>query len=85
MTRNDIKVIHCYNGEGDAIVGNLECEGIRLMARLEGIILDPVQAGRAFSALVNQIRKGVFKLGEPVLLWHTGGTPALFACAKEFC
>ena len=81
--RQDIKVAYGYMGEGYGVVGDLEREAIRLMARCEGIILDPVYAGRAFGALVDLIRKGAFKRGETVLFWHTGGTPALFAYAKE--
>ena len=83
LTKNDIKVVYGYMGEGYGMVGNLEREAIRLMARCEGIILDPVYAGRAFGALVDLIRKGTFKRGETVLFWHTGGSPALFAYAKE--
>lgn len=83
LTKDDIKVIYGYMGEGYGIVGNLEREAIRLMARHEGILLDPVYAGRAFGALVDSIRKEVFKRGETVLFWHTGGAPALFAYAKE--
>ena len=81
--KQHIKVIYGYTGEGYGIVSNLEREAIRLMARSEGIILDPVYTGRAFGALVALIRKGVFKRGETVLFWHTGGAPALFAYAKE--
>ena len=65
------------------LVGDLEREAIRLMARFEGIVLDPVYAGRAFGAFVDLIRKGVFKRDETVLFWHTGGAPALFAYANE--
>ena len=65
------------------MVGDLERDAIRLLARSEGIVLDPVYAGRAFGALVDLIRKGIFKKDETVLFWHTGGTPALFAYAKE--
>jgi D-cysteine desulfhydrase len=83
VTRGDVKVIYGYMGEGYGIVGDLEREAIRLMARHEGILLDPVYAGRAFGALVDSIRKGVFKRGETILFWHTGGAPALFAYAKE--
>jgi D-cysteine desulfhydrase family pyridoxal phosphate-dependent enzyme len=81
--REEIRVVYGYKGEGYGVVGDLERESIRLMARCEGIILDPVYAGRAFGALVDLIRKGVFKRGETVLFWHTGGAPALFAYAKE--
>ena len=42
LARQDIKVIYGYTGEGYGIVSNLEREAIRLMARCEGIILDPL-------------------------------------------
>lgn len=83
VTRDDVKVVYGYKGEGYGVVGDLERDAIRLMARSEGIVLDPVYAGRAFGALVDLIRKKVFKLGETILFWHTGGAPALFAYAKE--
>jgi D-cysteine desulfhydrase len=78
LTRDDVKVVYGYKGEGYGVVGELEREAIKTMARCEGIILDPVYAGRAFGALVDLIRKGVF-----ILFWHTGGAPALFAYAAE--
>ena len=83
LTKQDIKVVYGYTGEGYGVVSNLEREAIRLMARSEGIILDPVYTGRAFGALTDLIRKGVFKRDETVLFWHTGGAPGLFAYAKE--
>jgi D-cysteine desulfhydrase len=83
LNQNDFLVIYGYVGGGYGVVGDLEREAIRMMARLEGIILDPVYAGRAFGSLVDQIRKGVFKRDETVLFWHTGGAPALFACAGD--
>ena len=70
-------------GARSGVVGDLEREAIRLMARCEGIILDPVYAGRAFGALMDLIRKKVFCRSEVVLFWHTGGTPALFAYADK--
>jgi D-cysteine desulfhydrase len=83
LTKDDVKVVYGYMGEGYGVVGNLEREAIRLMARTEGILLDPVYAGRAFGALVDLIRKGAFRKDETVLFWHTGGAPALFAYAAE--
>jgi L-cysteate sulfo-lyase len=53
------------------------------MARLEGIILDPVYTGRGFGALVDQVRKEVLEQNETVMFWHTGGAPALFAYAGD--
>lgn len=52
---------------------------IGLLARTEGIFLDPVYSGKAFAALLDWIRQGRFPLHETVVFWHTGGTPALFA------
>jgi D-cysteine desulfhydrase len=83
FTQHDVKVVYGYIGEGYGVVGDLEREAIRLMARTEGILLDPVYAGRAFGALVDLIRKGTFRSNETVLFWHTGGAPALFAYARE--
>jgi len=84
VTRADIKVVYGYKGEGYGVVGDLEREAIRLLARTEGIVLDPVYAGRAFGALMDLVRKGMFRKDETVLFWHTGGAPALFAYAQEF-
>lgn len=83
VTKDDVKVVYGYKGQGYGIVGDLEREAIRLMARREGIVLDPFYAGRAFGALVDLIRKETFKRGESVLFWHTGGAPALFAYAAD--
>lgn len=76
-------VVYGYKGEGYGVVGALERDAIRLLARTEGIVLDPVYAGRAFGALLDLIRQGVFPREETVLCWHTGGAPALFAYARE--
>src|SRR5438445_3389315 len=83
LAQTDIKVVYGYMGQGYGVVGELEREAIRLMARSEGIVLDTVYTGRAFGTLLDLIRKGVFKSGETVLFWHTGGAPALFAYAQE--
>lgn len=68
-----------YLGGGYGVMGAGEKEAIRLFARAEGILLDPVYTGRAAAGLIDLIRKGFFQPGESVLFWHTGGAPALFA------
>jgi len=75
----DIMVIADYLGGGYGVLGAPEIEAIRLFARLEGLLLDPVYTGRAAAGLIDLIRKGYFKQEETVLFWHTGGTPALFS------
>jgi D-cysteine desulfhydrase len=56
-----------------------EREAIRLFATFEGLLLDPVYAGRAAAGMIDLIRKGFFKNDETLLFLHTGGQPALFA------
>ena len=68
-----------YLGEGYAVMGEPEIEAIRLFARFQGLVVDPVYTGRAAAGLIDLIRQGYFKREEKVLFWHTGGTPALFA------
>jgi D-cysteine desulfhydrase family pyridoxal phosphate-dependent enzyme len=68
-----------YTGEGYGIMTDLDREAIRLFARTEGVLLDPVYTGRAGAGLVDLIRRGFFKADQRVLFWHTGGTPSLFA------
>jgi len=60
-------------------MGEAEAEALRLFARYEGILLDPVYTGRAAAGMIDLIRKGFFSRQETVLFWHTGGVPALFA------
>lgn len=72
-----------YLGAGYGVVGDPEREAIRLLARYEGILVDPVYTGRALGGLIDMIRRKEFKPGDTVLFWHTGGTPALFEYAHE--
>ncbi len=72
-----------FLGAGYGVLGDREREAIRLAARLEGILVDPVYTGRALGGLVEMIRGGAFRTGETVLFWHTGGAPAVFAYGRE--
>ncbi len=68
---------YCKAGYG--VLTEAESEAVRMFARYEGLLLDPVYTGRAAAGLIDLIRKGFFKKDETVLFWHTGGQPALFA------
>jgi D-cysteine desulfhydrase family pyridoxal phosphate-dependent enzyme len=70
-----------YLGAGYAVMGEPEREAIALVARHEGILLDPVYTGRAMAGLIDLIRRGEFGPRETLVFWHTGGAPALFAYA----
>jgi D-cysteine desulfhydrase family pyridoxal phosphate-dependent enzyme len=61
-----------------------ECrEALTLVAKTEGIILDPVYTGKAMAGLIDHIRRGRIGKNERVIFLHTGGTPALFAYAED--
>ncbi|MCK6585409.1 MAG: D-cysteine desulfhydrase family protein [Anaerolineales bacterium] len=68
---------YCKAGYG--VLTDAEREAVRLFAKYEGLLLDPVYTGRAAAGMIDLIRKGFFKKDETVLFWHTGGQPALFA------
>ena len=54
-------------------------EAIRLAARDEALLLDPVYTGRAMAGLIARVRRGVISAGSTVVFLHSGGTPGLFA------
>ncbi len=57
-----------------------ECAvALELLARREGIFVDPVYSGKALAALIDWVRQGRFAPTDTVVFWHTGGVPALFA------
>ena len=56
-------------------------DAIRLLARTEGLIADPVYEGRAIRGLIDLVRAGRFTPDQQVLLMHLGGTPAVHAWA----
>ncbi|MGG1659216.1 D-cysteine desulfhydrase [Brevibacillus sp. NRS-1366] len=68
-----------YVGPGYSLETNEMIESVQLLARTEGILLDPVYTGKVMAGLVDHVRKGYFKNTDNVLFIHTGGSPALFA------
>jgi L-cysteate sulfo-lyase len=67
-----------YVGEGYGIPAASTLEAIRMLAELEGILLDPVYSGKGMAGLIDHVRQGKFKKGQRVLFLHTGGSAALF-------
>lgn len=59
-------------------------EAVELLARTEGILLDPVYTGKAMAGLLSLVRKEVIAPGATVVFWHTGGGPGLFAYPEVF-
>jgi D-cysteine desulfhydrase family pyridoxal phosphate-dependent enzyme len=82
--KDDLVVFDQYRHEGYGIPNQSTIETIRLLAREEGILLDPVYTGRALNGLLDLVKKGYFKPGQNVVFLHTGGMPAIFAYREEF-
>ena len=59
-------------------------EAIRLCARLEGVLTDPVYEGKSMAALIDLVSEGRIEPGSRVLYAHLGGQPALNAYAGVF-
>lgn len=77
----DVIEVSCdgsYVGPGYGVETPEMSEAVRLLARTEGIFLDPVYTGKAMAGLVDYAKTGKLAGAGPVLFLHTGGTPALF-------
>jgi L-cysteate sulfo-lyase len=75
----DIDVDDGFVGEGYGVPTDASTEALTLVARHEGIVLDPVYTAKAMAGLIDRIRRGGFSAGDTVLFWHTGGQAGLFA------
>ena len=71
-------------GAGYGVPSREGLEAIGLVARTEGVMLEPVYTGKAMAGLLALIRSGRFRREENVVFIHTGGAPALYAYADEF-
>lgn len=79
----DIDITFDYIGPGYGLVSEESLEAIALLARTEGILLDPTYSGKAMAGLIDDIRQKRLSPDRPVVFIHTGGTPALFAYNNE--
>jgi 1-aminocyclopropane-1-carboxylate deaminase len=59
-------------------------QAIRLVARLEGMLTDPVYEGKSMQGMIDLVQKGFFPKGSKVLYAHLGGAPALNGYAYAF-
>jgi 1-aminocyclopropane-1-carboxylate deaminase/D-cysteine desulfhydrase-like pyridoxal-dependent ACC family enzyme len=58
-------------------------EAMRLAARLEGLLLDPIYTAKAVAGLIDHARRGLLGAEHTVVFVHTGGLPAMFAFKDE--
>ena len=83
VTARDIESYAEFVGPGYGVVTDASREALKLVARTEGILLDPCYTGKAMSGLIAHIRRGWWSADHTIVFIHTGGTPALFAYSDE--
>ena len=78
--------VHCVGGYWQpkySVPNARMVEAVQMLARTEGIPLDPVYTGKIMAGLIGLAREGAFKPDENVLFLHTGGLPSLHAYERE--
>ncbi|MDO5415074.1 MAG: D-cysteine desulfhydrase family protein [Bacillota bacterium] len=68
-----------YYAPGYEIPNDATTKAIKLLAKKEGILVDPVYSGKAFSALLDHVKTGKIEQGSKVVFVHTGGATVFFA------
>ena len=78
VLREDV-VANCdYVGEGYGIPTQGMNDAVLMLARLEGLLIDPVYSGKGMAGLIDLVEKGFFADANNVLFVHTGGSAGLF-------
>lgn len=78
-------VANCdYVGAGYGLPTDSMIEAVRMLAELEGILLDPVYSGKGMAGLIDLVRKGHFADCQNIVFLHTGGSVALFGYPETF-
>lgn len=84
LTNDEIVLLDEWHAGKYGIPDRKTLDAIRLCARLEGILTDPVYEGKSMAAMIDLIRSGRIEAGSRVLYAHLGGQPALNAYAGAF-
>lgn len=84
LSREAVTCFDEYVGPGYALPTPEMVEAVQLLAKTEGILLDPVYTGKAVAGLIDLIRKGTFNKEDNILFVHSGGSPALYANTSLF-
>ena len=81
IPRDAVTCFGDYVGPGYSLPTPEMAEAVKLIARTEGILLDPVYTGKTMAGLIDLVRQGYFKKESTILFVHTGGSPALYVYA----
>ncbi|WP_192384147.1 1-aminocyclopropane-1-carboxylate deaminase [Mesorhizobium silamurunense] len=77
LVEDDVVLLEDYAHPHYGIPSEGTKEAIRLCARLEGMITDPVYEGKSMQGMIDLVQKGFFPEGARVLYAHLGGAPAI--------
>ena len=83
LLEGEVIITDDYIGPGYPIPGPDSVEAVRLVARTEAIILEPIYTGKAMACLIDHVRKGIIASRDTVVFIHTGGLPELFSYSAE--
>lgn len=84
IAEDDVVLDARYGGPEYGLPSDGTLEAIRLCARLEGVLTDPVYEGKSMHGMIDRVRRGEFPQGSRVLYAHLGGVPALSAYSFPF-
>ncbi len=79
ITPAEVHTLHDYIGPGYGFPSPAGLAAMRLAARTDAVLLDPVYTGKAMAALVDKVGQGLLTAADTVIFLHTGGLPATFA------
>jgi L-cysteate sulfo-lyase len=83
VAREDIIADCNYIGTGYGEPTESMNEAVLMLARLEGLLFDPVYSGKALAGMIDYVRQGRFTKGQKIVFLHTGGSAGLFAYADS--
>lgn len=78
-----IDITDAHVGPGYGIATPDSVDAVRLAARLEGLLFDPIYTGKAWAALSHVVRTGAVRRDATVVFMHTGGAPNVFLHAAD--
>lgn len=84
IARDTVRANCNYVGPGYGLPTEGMVEALKLLARTEGLLFDPVYSGKGLDGMIDLIRKGYFDEMENVVFLHTGGSAALFGYPETF-
>ena len=83
VERSDI-VANCdYVGDGYGVPTKAMNDAVMLLARLEGLLFDPVYSGKGLAGMIDLVQKGYFKSAKSIVFLHTGGVAGLFGYSSQ--